>query len=58
MKNRMIKTRTTKVKIIKNEEAIMTITMIKIIPKRVIMTIIIIILMLMRIKYKDITSLK
>ena len=46
----MIKTRTVKVKSIKNEEIIMAITMIKIIITTVLMIIIITIIMRMRIK--------
>ena len=46
----MIKTRIMKVKSIENEEIIMAITLIKIIITRVIMTLIIRIMMIMRIK--------
>ena len=49
----MVKTRTMKVKRIKNEEITMAITMIKIIITTVIMTIIIKIMMIMKIKLAD-----
>lgn len=57
IQNRIIKTRTTHVKSIQNEETIMAITVISLITTRVIMTIIIITLTVIKMKYKKINQI-